>query len=91
MELLGVDDLEPDTQTQVTVTEEAVEAEYDPSQAANLINGVIDRLDSEEMYEDKYGTNDVLVRRRGSDPNAENYSSNQGDRESMLPPKSPFD
>ena len=30
MELLGVDDLEPDTQTQVTVTEEAGdEPEYD--------------------------------------------------------------
>ena len=41
------------------------------------------------MYDEKYGTNDQLLRRRGSDPDAENYSSRQAD--SMLPPKSPFD
>ena len=76
MELLGVDDLEPDTQTQQTVTEE--DAEVESNQAANLINRVIARIDSD--VDDKYGTNDnLLKRRRGSDPDAENY---QGDRDS---------
>ena len=69
MELLGVDDLEPDTQTQQTATEE--DAEVESSRAANLINRVIARIDSD--IDDKYGTNDNLLKRRGSDPDAENY------------------
>ena len=47
--------------------------EYDPNQAAFLIDNVIARMDSEDN--DAYNTNDPLNRRRrGSDPNAENYS-----------------
>ena len=61
------------------------DAEVDSNQAANLINGVIARIDSD--YDDRYGTNDQLLVRKGSDPNAENYSS-QYDRDSQRPPKS---
>ena len=51
MELLGVDDLEADIQTQETITEVADDddddTEYDPNRAAHLVNGVIARIDSD--------------------------------------------
>ena len=74
MELLGVDDLKDDTQTEVSMQSQMPEDfEYDPNQAAFLIDNVIARMDSEDN--DAYNTNDPLNRRRrGSDPNAENYS-----------------
>lgn len=60
----------------MTVSEAAVEDyEYDPTQTAFLINGVIDRMDSGS--DENYATNDPLNRmRRGSDPNAELYHDN---------------
>ena len=80
MELLGVDDLRYDTQTEVAESggDDADDVEYDPHQTAHLINRVIARLDSEppDVDDQDYGTNDALMlKRRGSDPNAENYSS----------------
>ena len=41
MELLGVDDLVADTQSVVTADQPPDDYEYDPNQAAFLINGVI--------------------------------------------------
>ena len=56
------------------------EYEYDPQQAAHLINGVIAKIDDDSPF-DNYASNDALMRRRGSDPNAENYGSGS------LPPR----
>ena len=57
------------------------EYEYDPAQAAHLINGVIARIDDDSPF-DNYASNSALMRRKGSDPNAENYGSG-----AHLPPK----
>ena len=55
--------------------------EYDPAQTAHLINGVIARIDDDSPF-DNYASNSALMRRKGSDPNAENYGSG-----AHLPPK----
>ena len=55
--------------------------EYDPQQTAHLINGVIARIDYDDQF-DNYASRDGLLRRKGSDPNAENYGSG-----AHLPPK----
>ena len=52
------------------------ECEYGNNQAAYLIEGVIERIDSEmDRSGEDYSTNERLMVRRGSHPNAENYLS----------------
>ena len=85
-----MDDLVEDTQTQVTEEEPVPDyADLGSNQAAYLVQHVIAKIDSDayKSGDDNYSSNQRLLQRRGSDPNAENYSG----RDSALPPKSPFE
>ena len=74
MELLGIGDLHEDTQSDSEeMLPSGIDFDFDPTQTAFLIDNVRDHsMDDDERL---FGTNDPLNRRRrGSDPNAENYS-----------------
>ena len=76
-----MDDLVEDSETQKS----SFDQEYDPhNQASRLVSGVIARLDSEgdKRSDEGYSSNQRLVR-RGSHPNAEEYSSRPASRPPM--------